>query len=241
MKIISRLRKWMRAKVLLVIILITLGGWGEDYYRCYSYEKGMLQLHPYDASVFRGRYDRFYLAVPENFDELHPPYLMATAENGARIVALQALLCRPAARKGFYECGGECDGGQLDLDGSFALHHRSKNPIQLSLWNLEALEEEIRVLLQPTAGHSVTPAKPSPCPPVVATLYHPDRDGKDGEVEHRYVCYDSKASDGTYRGCIMSPVSCRQLGKQHFGRYPGSWATKEALVRCLVSKPRPGR
>ena len=231
----------MGMKIFLFSILITLSLWGDEYYRCFTYDSGLLRLHPYDASSVREKYDRFYLAVPENFDELHPPYLMATAEGGARIIALQALLCRPGARKGFYECGGECDGGWVDLDGSFALHHRSENPIQLSLWNLKALEEEIRVLLLPAAGHSVTPAKPAACPPVVATLYHPKRDGKEGEVEHRYVCYDSKASDGTYRGCIMSPVSCRQLSKQHFGRYPGSWETKEALVRCLTSKPRPGR
>ena len=61
-----------------------------------------------------------------------------------------------------------------------------------------------------------------------------------------YVCYDSRTIVNMggddyymkYDGCIISRYSCRSMGMKRFGYYGDRYATREALRRCLRSKPR---
>ena len=220
------------------LLLLTLFTAGEEYYRCFGYSIKDLSTLPENPKR-KIHYDALYLALPPSIDENHPPYLFFTRNHGSEIVLLQALLCRKKDANGVRECGGECDAGSIAIDSSYNLIHKATDEaIQLAVWSPGALEEEERVTLLPVGNRMTTRSYPTPCPPVTATLHHPRRDGKEGRVTHRYVCYEGKTPDGRYEGCAMSPDPCTAKGKKHFGRYPTEWATKKALVRCLTSRPK---
>jgi hypothetical protein len=56
-----------------------------------------------------------------------------------------------------------------------------------------------------------------------------------------YVCYDKKrfsAGQAIYKGCIRSKISCKRIGKYHFGKYPNDQKAHAAFKRCYTSNPK---
>ncbi len=65
------------------------------------------------------------------------------------------------------------------------------------------------------------------------------------ESQFPYVCYDKRikvVSDGDvfvkYKGCTRVRVSCKSLGRVHFGKYPNDYKASQALDRCYNARPR---
>ncbi len=56
-----------------------------------------------------------------------------------------------------------------------------------------------------------------------------------------YICYDEKFlthNKVIYNACIRSSLSCRHLGKHHFGKYPNDSKAHAAFIRCISSNPK---
>ena len=61
-----------------------------------------------------------------------------------------------------------------------------------------------------------------------------------------YVCYENRTIVNVggdeyymkYDGCMISRYSCSDIGMRRFGHYESDYKTREALRRCLRSKPR---
>jgi len=208
--------------------LSSLGISKEPYYHCLEYDAKSVRLDPPIP------FDRVYLAVPKKIDNLHVLYLFLTNKEGTIIELLQSLICRKESGGG-YLCGGECDAGDIRLDASFNLHHLAQNPLAIDVWN-SRYEEVERTGFASSGSNPVTTAHPAKCPPVVVTLFNPERDGLHAEIEHSYVCYEKKIG-GKYHGCDLSTLPCEKIGKKRFGHYKNETATQAALDRCVQSKP----
>ncbi len=66
---------------------------------------------------------------------------------------------------------------------------------------------------------------------------HPNKQFIDNK-EGLFVCYDYKNKFGEYSGCFRSKNSCKSIHKEHFGKYPSSYQSFRALLRCNSSAPR---
>jgi hypothetical protein len=65
------------------------------------------------------------------------------------------------------------------------------------------------------------------------------------ESNFPYVCYDKRVKVTVdsklylmYKGCSRFDVSCKQLGRAHFGKYPNDLKAHQALQRCRNAKPK---
>ena len=57
--------------------------------------------------------------------------------------------------------------------------------------------------------------------------------------QNLYVCYEEKTKNKKpqYKGCVRSKVTCKTIGKKHFGHYKNSCISANALWRCIDSTP----
>jgi len=60
-----------------------------------------------------------------------------------------------------------------------------------------------------------------------------------------YVCYEKRIKvkvDGElllkYKDCFRTDVSCKSIGRVHFGKYPNDYESYQALERCINAKPK---
>jgi hypothetical protein len=60
-----------------------------------------------------------------------------------------------------------------------------------------------------------------------------------------YVCYEKRIKielEGEvllkYKGCFRVDVSCKSIGRAHFGKYPNDYKAYKALKRCLRAAPK---
>jgi hypothetical protein len=60
-----------------------------------------------------------------------------------------------------------------------------------------------------------------------------------------YVCYEKRIKiniEGEtllkYKGCFRVDVSCKRIGRAHFGKYPNDYESFKALKRCVNATPK---
>ncbi len=130
-------------------------------------------------------------------------------------------------------CGIECDGGGFHLKKDFSIY--VEYPLRVAGESPDDPDVPIIELAQTSKKYlKGTEFKcPIKLPKVADNIddkfYKDNPNGKN-------VCYDYKYKD-KYFGCFRSTKSCRDLHRQHFGKYGTKEATKKALNRCKNSKP----
>jgi len=143
------------------------------------------------------------------------------------------VLCRNQAEKGITSCGIECDGGIFDHDEAYAIRVET-----LDLLRTEKDEEG-------NAGKSLIARKPKawisgyefPCPGDIPRLKIMDSKFYKDNPRGTWVCYQYK-DRGHYTGCYRTTKSSRDLGDEHFGKYPDPKASEAAWKRCRGSVPK---
>jgi hypothetical protein len=194
-----------------------------------------LELDTQDFSKY------IYLAIPPKPSSSKLGHLLFVNSSKDKIEYLQSIACHENTEKYRYQCGGECDAGEVNFDRAMGLTLDSKNPLVVEKELLGRDSEKLNALesINIIQKSKVAKAVKTACPPVVNTLYHPKRD-KETQKSH-YVCYKEKVYENhraKYSGCKVTKELCRYNRLFYFGHYPSDKETQKALKRCRTSKPK---
>jgi hypothetical protein len=213
-------------------------GAAHGFYQCYEYRSSDFKIETPIS------WQRIVMATPKVFprEEKYPNVLLFLDSSGRQVMMDQYLYCQWDANGSHYRCGGECDGGYVRMDKHHALFFGKGEILGIDIEVASVSEEEERTALElrqwigQAQAHSIT------CPPYVEQIFDPTRDGEHSDAGPlTYVCYtDKKEQNHTvhYTGCSMEPRKCAEIGKKHFGHYPGDSNAYDAYLRCVDGQPQ---
>ena len=204
--------------------------------QCYRYDKKdfMLKKEKYNN---RGKltenkslnleYIKIY--YPKNMSSTKPITLEYSVSSHKHFVNF--IFCMKD-KKDLKWCAVECDGGGFNLKKDYSIN--IKYPLRLSG---EPEDSSIPYIELSAKQKGYISAKKFKCPKkmplskdILDEKYYKDN------PKGNFVCYDYK-DKGKYNGCFRSIKKCKDLHLQHFGKYSSKQATKNALHRCITSKP----